>query len=213
MLVLLSWLWVVFAFASSFSSPSSRLVSPPLSPPSLSRRARWHCTDRRWHLDAPLCSPSSRPSVRPYVRPSARPPPPWAPAPLLPQRHFHSFVSSELLGDASSAVFALLLGSGQDEAVRFQIFRTHHSKRKNEPDSWEHLKEQLLSPVSILSLSFSLFLLHRRHFFSFLLRRFRKTTSVRLKSSGSRSTAQPWIQYSWSMDSTSSAAISASDAP
>lgn len=73
-----------------------------------------------------LCVHRVAPSVRPSVP--------------LTQRHFPSFVSSALLGDASSTVFAPLLGSGQDEAVRFPIFRTQQSKRKDKPKSGEHLK-------------------------------------------------------------------------
>lgn len=64
MLVLLSWSESFSRSPRPSPPPSSQLVSPPLSPPSLSRRARWHCTDRRWHFDAPLCPPSS-PPVRP----------------------------------------------------------------------------------------------------------------------------------------------------
>lgn len=116
--------------------PSSLFVSPPLSPPSLSQPARWHSTDRRWHFDTPLCTPSS-PSV--VHRPERR-------LRCSLGDTFISFVSSALLVDASSSVFALLFCSGRDEGVRFQIFRAQHSKRGKQAEEQRPFLISLLSP-------------------------------------------------------------------
>lgn len=128
MLVLLSWVWVIFTFASSSPPPPPPPLGlsllPSLLPPSVV--AHVGTAPIGGDTSMRLCVHRVAPSVRPSV--------------LLTQRHFPSFVSPAPLGDASSAVFAPLLGSGQDEAVRFPIFRTQQSQRKDKPKSGAHPK-------------------------------------------------------------------------
>lgn len=152
---------VIFTFASSFSSPllSACLSSPLSSLPQSSRTLALHRSEvTLWYTSACTEEP---------VRPSARPP-------VLhrPERRLRCSLSATFIllfrprCSGLSLCVCWALARMKPWEFRFLERNTRKERASRRSENIWNINSSL--PVSILSLSLSVFLLHRRHFFLLL---------------------------------------------